>query len=290
VFFRNTRSCNQNPLSSFLQSSTPQALDCSLGCETTEDPIEKTAVCGMDRFGVLRTFQNKCLALCQEVKLDSTLPPGPCRGDKGASFFPQRGLIRAEDMKRFSSEGFLLVGWAVRGEFDPAASFNSDEKAPTTPSEPPRDQLIEAKRFTPDGLLFVARVVEPRVDTTINGFAPTATTKISNDINLPAKPASTSRMARLARKMLAIIGADDRQQIGFQAAYPYSAIGQVFFNKASGGNFICSGAMISRRAYMTSAHCVYERTTSKWQQNWRFAPAQYVNGAGVQRVGLGGTV
>lgn len=86
--------------------------------------------------------------------------------------------------------------------------------------------------------------------------------------------------------MLTIFGSDDRNQINFNTAYPYSAIGQLRFSSSSGGNYICSGAMISQRSLMTAAHCVYNRATSSWQKSWKFAAAQYLSGGALKQVWL----
>jgi V8-like Glu-specific endopeptidase len=64
-------------------------------------------------------------------------------------------------------------------------------------------------------------------------------------------------------------------QIVSQTAYPYSAIGKVFFKKDSGW-FTCSGAVIAsenKSVVWTAGHCVAEQGNEDWHENWIFIPA-----------------
>lgn len=58
---------------------------------------------------------------------------------------------------------------------------------------------------------------------------------------------------------------------------PYRTVGKVFFTKATGGNFVCSGSSIGGRAVLTAGHCVSDGA-GHWHKNWIFVPA-YRNGA-----------
>jgi hypothetical protein len=65
-------------------------------------------------------------------------------------------------------------------------------------------------------------------------------------------------------------------------AYPYSTNGKVFFTKASGGNFVCSGTVVNtqrsstdlgnRSTIWTAGHCVSDGN-GNFHTNWVFVPA-----------------
>jgi V8-like Glu-specific endopeptidase len=55
--------------------------------------------------------------------------------------------------------------------------------------------------------------------------------------------------------------------------FPYKAIGKVFFTKASGGNYVCSGSSVGGRLVLTAGHCVAEGGKKVWHKNWSFVPA-----------------
>jgi V8-like Glu-specific endopeptidase len=55
--------------------------------------------------------------------------------------------------------------------------------------------------------------------------------------------------------------------------FPYKAIGKVFFTKATGGNYVCSGSSAGGRAVLTAGHCVAEGGKNLWHRNWAFVPA-----------------
>jgi len=54
--------------------------------------------------------------------------------------------------------------------------------------------------------------------------------------------------------------------------YPYRTVGKVFFTKATGGNFVCSGSSIGGRVVLTAGHCVSDGQ-GKFHKNWVFVPA-----------------
>jgi V8-like Glu-specific endopeptidase len=63
-------------------------------------------------------------------------------------------------------------------------------------------------------------------------------------------------------------------------AYPHRTNGKVFFTKATGGNFVCSGTVVSadnRSTVWTAGHCVSNGAGS-FHLNWIFVPA-YKDGA-----------
>jgi hypothetical protein len=57
---------------------------------------------------------------------------------------------------------------------------------------------------------------------------------------------------------------------------PDSTIGKVFFTKASGGNFVCSGTAVNSKNKAevdTAGHCVADNVSHKFHRNWIFVPA-----------------
>jgi V8-like Glu-specific endopeptidase len=145
----------------------------------------------------------------------------------------------------------------------------------------PSTQLPDILRYTPDGFLYGARRTSPKVTDNIKGYNPSGVqSTLSN--GSPVSP--TNLPPQLSRKMLTIYGTDDRKEITYKAAYPYSTMGQLFFKNSTNSSFICSGAMMAEGALMTAAHCVYNRDASTWQNSWKFAAQQYVYNKTTYRV------
>ena len=71
-------------------------------------------------------------------------------------------------------------------------------------------------------------------------------------------------------------------QPGYPAsAFPARTAGKVFFTKASGGNYVCSGTIINsegKNSVWTAGHCVHGGRGGTWHSNWVFVPA-YRDGA-----------
>lgn len=86
-------------------------------------------------------------------------------------------------------------------------------------------------------------------------------------------------------------------------SWPYRLAGKVFFrDPATGNNFVCSGAIISRRLILTAGHCVYNRAGNYfftrhvfvpsydarltnqpygiWRRGYAIAPGQWANSSG----------
>ncbi len=60
--------------------------------------------------------------------------------------------------------------------------------------------------------------------------------------------------------------------------FPYRLVGKLFFTKPSGGNFVCSGAVVTaanKSVIMTAGHCVYDTAAGGgWVTNVVFVPAR----------------
>jgi V8-like Glu-specific endopeptidase len=84
------------------------------------------------------------------------------------------------------------------------------------------------------------------------------------------------------RKLLHIIGGDERAEIGDKAhQWPYTAVGHLQHRKG-----VCTGVMISNRAVLTAGHCIYSRKRRAWQENLVFIPARHrVNGQFIEPYG-----
>lgn len=54
--------------------------------------------------------------------------------------------------------------------------------------------------------------------------------------------------------------------------YPYSTVAKIFFHKPGGGDYVCSGVVISRRIVGTAGHCVYD-PDSGFFEDWLIVPA-----------------
>jgi len=87
-------------------------------------------------------------------------------------------------------------------------------------------------------------------------------------------------------------------------SWPYRLAGKVFFtDPQTGGNFVCSGAIMARRLIVTAGHCVYDRAGDYfytkhvfvpaydarrsfqpygiWQRGYAIAPSQWANSSGL---------
>lgn len=70
-----------------------------------------------------------------------------------------------------------------------------------------------------------------------------------------------------------VIGADDRVPITATTNYPFRTIGQLWSVDKDGGWSTCSATLISSRAVLTAAHCVYNHDSGGWLEDYEFYPA-----------------
>ncbi len=84
------------------------------------------------------------------------------------------------------------------------------------------------------------------------------------------KPNGLNQLNKLP-KTRGIIGTDDRIPMT-QRKYPWSAIGRVAGITASGGEYHCTGTLISENLVLTNSHCVVDSKTRKLNQKIWFQP------------------
>ncbi|KAI8464412.1 MAG: hypothetical protein J3K34DRAFT_474337 [Monoraphidium minutum] len=79
--------------------------------------------------------------------------------------------------------------------------------------------------------------------------------------------ATAADMEGARRRLLGVLGADDRVRVTPTTAYPWRAHGLL-----QTGNSGCSGGMISPSSLLTAAHCVHSGRGGTWGSNVRFSP------------------
>ncbi|MBO0795521.1 MAG: hypothetical protein J2P36_31910 [Ktedonobacteraceae bacterium] len=78
-----------------------------------------------------------------------------------------------------------------------------------------------------------------------------------------------------------LLGAFSNTQPTARYSYPLSTIGKVFFT-AGGKNWVCSGTAINssnKSVVDTAGHCVYDRHSKSYVNNWIFCPMYYKGSA-----------
>jgi V8-like Glu-specific endopeptidase len=60
--------------------------------------------------------------------------------------------------------------------------------------------------------------------------------------------------------------------------YPWQAVGKLFFRTDTGGNAVCSAAIVQRRVIATAGHCLFNPASKKFFSNFLFVPG-HDNGA-----------
>lgn len=89
-------------------------------------------------------------------------------------------------------------------------------------------------------------------------------------------PAELSQSSNPAEGTRGVIRTDDRIPVTSRS-YPWSAIGRVEFQDATGEGYICTGTLVKPDIVLTNAHCVVDPATQTVYQNIRFAP-NLING------------
>ncbi|WP_131781817.1 trypsin-like serine peptidase [Legionella gresilensis] len=58
-------------------------------------------------------------------------------------------------------------------------------------------------------------------------------------------------------------------------AYPYRAVGKLFFTIPGQGDYVCSASVLRHRIIVTAGHCLHKGSggTNGYYTNWRFVPA-----------------
>ena len=86
----------------------------------------------------------------------------------------------------------------------------------------------------------------------------------------PFKPNGLNQLNKIP-KSRGVIGTDDRIPMTLRK-YPWSAIGRVAGITASGGEYHCTGTLISENVVLTNSHCVVDNKTNKLNQKIWFQP------------------
>lgn len=61
----------------------------------------------------------------------------------------------------------------------------------------------------------------------------------------------------------------------FWKAFPYKAVGKLYFSDWLGNDYYCSASVISANDIaVTAAHCAYDTAVNRWYDNWLFVPAE----------------
>lgn len=61
----------------------------------------------------------------------------------------------------------------------------------------------------------------------------------------------------------------------FWKAFPYKAVGKLYFSDWLGNDYYCTASVISpNNIIVTAGHCMYDTDVNRWYGNWLFVPAE----------------
>ena len=81
-------------------------------------------------------------------------------------------------------------------------------------------------------------------------------------------------------KPYSVIGDDTRVAVTDTTGFPARAVVQILFTNASGGHYLCTGALISPDTVLTAAHCIHSGTTAGSEyQGFRLLPGRNLGAA-----------
>jgi len=224
-------------------------------------------VCGDDNI----SYQNECLALCQNINIKSI---GECHGHMSMLYhatYDYDSEVTKEDMDRFKDERFVFV--AKRKFIDFAKESSTRFKNETEHESPIRNKNIEedvvyARRITHDGHEYLAKFNVNEAKRMLRG----------RSSSKPQLPLGFDEDGRPLRRKLdenerGIVGGDERYKLCLrESCFPYSTIGEfdASSSSTSGG---CTGTVISDSSAITAAHCFY--MNGQFTNLDSFAPGRY---------------
>mmetsp|Transcript_28986 Transcript_28986/g.35264 ORF Transcript_28986/g.35264 Transcript_28986/m.35264 type:complete len:456 (-) Transcript_28986:185-1552(-) len=223
-------------------------------------------VCGDD--GI--SYQNECLAWCQDATIESV---GECPGHHSMSndSYDTESAVTKEVLDRFKDEKFVFVAKRRFVEFSKDAHKHQERLKNETHYNSPmsnnnlEEKVIYAHRITSDGHEYLAKFDIDEVKDMVGDHP--SEPQLPLDFDEDGRP-----IRRLQQKRRGgIFGPDERTKMCLrESCYPYSTIGQ--FDSATSRN-TCTGTVISPSAVVTSAHCFYDN--GMYSDIDRFSPGRY---------------
>lgn len=223
-------------------SPPTQSYDCDLGCEVVDEPV-----CGTD--GI--TYENECLAVCQDVEIDHS---GACSDDpqmKIASYGTKLKVTKAV-MTAFSDSNFMFTSVRHRNQ------GRIPDEIPEYPYDVDNDGSGNENSSTPQYVKF-KRLLYPEDNQDVayeyeaiipQDEIPQGRETTSSEGSVSSDYDSTEEEE--SNRFLGIIGEDTRSRITPTTVDPYKKIVQVdMFNK-DGSYLICSGGEF----FLSTTYCI----------------------------------